>query len=122
MTASCMNSKSKAHYKYTETLINCNYLYLECYQISESWLFGNFSNRYLTDSTNFRQFIGVYDEDKDDGERYIGNLKGDSIIIDKVGNGIMIKNDSTGVYEHSDTILERHVYSLSKLRKQHRCE
>jgi hypothetical protein len=115
----CKNEKSKKNHIASYPLTNCNFLYLEDYRILRSY-FGSFTNRYLTDSINFRVFVGICDQDE--YENYKGYLVGDSIIIIKTGLGDPSINDSTPIYGRPGIILKRQVFNLSKLRKDHRFE
>lgn len=90
LITSCTNDKSKAHHNYTTKIEE--HLYLENYWVSKG-MAGVFTNRYFTDSTTFRVFVGICDESED--ESYKAQIQGDSIIIDRMGwKGVKI-NDTT---------------------------
>ena len=92
--------------KYTLTGKICHdSLYVEVFQVNP---FGEYSE-YLTDSTNFRVFIGIFDPENNG---YTYSCNGDSIIVWKHTLG----------YKSSDQItktLSKDVYSIRELRKQH---
>jgi hypothetical protein len=80
-------------------------LYVEIFRINPA---GEYST-YLTDSTDFRVFMGIYDPEN---EAYTYSCNGDSIIVWKHTLG----------YKSSDQIsktLSKEVYSLRELRKKH---
>jgi hypothetical protein len=90
---------------YTTAKVCHDSLYVEVFRVNP---FGEYST-YLTDSTNFRVFMGIYDPEN---EAYTYSCKGDSIIVWKHTLG----------YKSSDQIsktLSTKVYSLRELKKEH---
>lgn len=114
----CRNSKQK-HLRTIDICQNnnqsdCGKFHLETFNDLGIGLPGSDLNYdYLTDSSTFRLFIGKYD---DVSEILTTDIKGDSIIV--------IKSTSEGQSSEwqDPKILEKKVYSLSKLRKQRKFE
>jgi hypothetical protein len=83
-------------------------LYVETFRINPA---GEYST-YLTDSTHFRVFMGIFDPEED---AYTYSCNGDSIVVEKHTLG----------YKSSDRIsktLSKEVYSLRELKKEHRLD
>src|SRR5882757_2870181 len=91
--------------KYYSTAKVCNgSLYVEVFRINPA---GEYAD-YLTDSTNFRIYIGIFDPEED---LYSYTCKGDSILVEKFNRG------RESDYRTHET-LSRKVYSLRELRKK----
>jgi hypothetical protein len=111
------HNRSKQYYKGSGTLCNyktgncgCN-LYAEYYNVYDQGAWGTgLSSEYLTDSLNFRKYLGVYD---DEDEHISISCKGDSIIITKTGLKFI------SIQWSKPMILERKVYSLRELKGNH---
>ncbi|HTK21918.1 MAG TPA: hypothetical protein VL442_20515 [Mucilaginibacter sp.] len=109
--------RSKQHYLgsgilYNSKTNNCGYnLYTEYYNVYDQGAWGTgLNSMYLTDSVNFRKYLGVYD----DGYEHIDiSCKGDSIIVTKTSSEFISPQWS------NPKLLERKSYSLSKLKKDH---
>jgi hypothetical protein len=92
---SCMKK-----YKYTLKLKHCNdNLYVESFNINPAGVDAD----YITDSLNFRFYVGRWDSDH---ENFSYTCMGDSIFIKKL--------DTTGDFQ----VLEQRAYSLKKLKQQ----
>ena len=101
-------------YKFTSKVCNKN-LFVEVYTVNPAGVNAD----YLTDSVNFRKYIGDWD---DEHENYSYSCKGDSIYIMKTVEGNRwAKADTTPsgqftVISNLDTI-QNLVFSLSQLKK-----
>jgi hypothetical protein len=106
---SCMNSRSKKNL--LSTVKKGNNLYIEDYR---SGLIGNLTAQYLTDSANFRVYLGTYD---DENGYIFCKIIGDSIHIEQRehGKGLSPKWDTMKVSAKA-------IYSLKNLKRQHRFE
>lgn len=92
--------------KYYTTAKVCNgSLYVETFRINPA---GEYAD-YLTDSVNFRIYIGIFDPEED---LYSYTCKGDSIIVEKFNRGR--ESDY-----HTHETLSKKVYSLRELRRKH---
>jgi len=92
-----------------ENKLQCSKLYIEVYSDLGVGLLGSdLTYDYLTDSSNFKLFIGKYD---DTSEILFTHIKGDSIIV--------IKSTTEGQSSEwqSPKILEERIYSLKVLKK-----
>lgn len=116
--ASCSSTRTKEHHKFTVNLckyeINkcaCN-LYAEVYQVFGMGAMGSdLDSQYLTDSINFRVFLGTFDEED---EMIITRCKGDSIQIEKarrVSHGVSMNK--------ARIIIMSKTYSLTDLKSRH---
>jgi|GEM_PF-6202103 len=92
------NDKSKHTFSFKT---ECN-LYVEVYAVG---LLRNLSSHYVTDSVNFRLFVGTFD-DEAGGYQYV--CKGDSLIINTIING-------SG---NTKKVTKTSVFSISKLKKE----
>jgi hypothetical protein len=92
----CLKLRSTANYKYA--LSEDRNLYIEVYR---SGLTGNVTSAYLTDSTNFRVFLGMYNSKK---ASLRCKLSGDRIIVEKK------LNDA-----NTPEVIERKIYNLKDL-------
>jgi hypothetical protein len=118
LLAGCFYDRSKKDHKFTvnycEYMSNkctCN-LYGEVYNIYGMGALGSDVNAlYLTDSTNFRIYLGTYDE---------GN---EMIIVKCQGDSICIKKTAKSVFENSrPEIIQAKIYSLKFLKVKHQFE
>lgn len=115
----CSN-KSKKHHKLTVNLCKykpngckCN-LYVEVYQVFGMGALGSDLNcQYLTDSVNFRVYLGTYG---DENEMIITKCKGDSIHTIKT-----VKTSSKPEWDQPK-IVKSTTFSLQKLIQQHKFE
>jgi len=108
-TTGCINVKSKKDYKDTTEV--CDKLYVESYTLFNSGAYGgDLLSDYLTDSSNFRLFIGKYDDKK---EIYNYECDAKRIIVKKV---VRYPQDTTGAY------LDRRVFNLDSLKSTHHFE
>ena len=105
VTVGFINSGNKSDYKYTVN--GMKNLYVEA---ERPELTGDLIAEYLTDSKNFRLYIGSYDEHD---EKIITQCKGDSIIVEKLGSTSATADGSFR------TVIESHAYSLKALKKKH---
>jgi len=90
-------------------------LYIETYTVfAEGGAIGGVvKSDYLTDSADFRIYIGTYD---DEHEKYFYELKGDSIHVEKIRFEEDLKSfDASKI---KTTITENKTYSLKDLEKQ----
>mgnify|MGYP003583299431 CR=1 FL=1 len=90
--------------KYKQTVNICNNLYVEVFNINPSGV----DVDYLTDSINFRIFVGKWDNEHENF-RYL--CKNDSLIIEKVTRD-----------DNSFIVLEKRVYSLIHLKSERKFE
>jgi len=98
----CINKGSKGHYRYT---VNREQnLFIEVYSAG---LTGNLTSEYLTDSTNFRVYIGTFD---DEGGYYSYKINGDTIYIEKRQHSF----DGTGEIK----ITDHKTLSLKRLKRE----
>ena len=105
---SCRSDRSKAQHDSTTRLCNSG-LFVEGYKIFNSGAYGGDRvSDYLTDSTNFRMYIGTYDN-ADGGYSFI--CKGDSVYIYKVEQ-----------HSPKNKILDIKTYSISELKKRGKFE
>ena len=96
---------NKDNYRYTFS--TDHNLYVEVYSAG---LIGNLKAEYLTDSTNFRVYLGTFDDERG----YIHcALKGDKIVIEKREH-----NKETGPKWDELKVVERKVYSLTELKRR----
>lgn len=104
----CMNTNKK---NLISTFKKGNNLYIEDYRTG---LIGNLTAQYLTDSVNFRVYLGTYDDEN--GYIYC-KIHGDNIYVEKREHG-------KGSSPQWDTlkVVVRTMYSLKELRKQHKFE
>ena len=100
---SCSHSPKKRYPK--TTLKICNKLYVQLYRdVATGAYGGDIISDYLTDSLNFRIYIGYYN-DNEGYYRY--ECSGDSILVEKVKT-----------FEDSKPIVtERRGYSITELKK-----
>ena len=103
LLSGCRNDRSKD--KHLSTLSICNRkLYIETYSIFESGAYGgDRQSDYLTDSINFRIYIGTYDTGD---EAYSFQCRTDSIDVYKVN----------GRRENQNKIVRKKTYSLLDLK------
>ena len=114
----CVNRKSRKDQKFTVNYCEykpnncvCN-LYGEVYSIYGMGALGSDVNSlYLTDSTNFRIYLGVYDEER---EMIIVKCQGDSIYIKKIAKSASENS--------KPEIVETKTYSLKSLKEKHQSE
>jgi hypothetical protein len=93
--------------KYWMTVRVCHEsLFVENFRINPAGIYSN----YLTDSVNFRIYIGIFDPEQN---TYTYTCNGDSISVGKYTLG-----RESGYRTHE--MLSRKVYSLRELRKEHR--
>ncbi|BAU53299.1 hypothetical protein [Mucilaginibacter gotjawali] len=92
----CLKLRSTGNYKYA--LSEDRNLYIEVYR---SGLTGNMASEYLTDSANFRVFLGTYNSKKASIQC---KLSGDRITVEKK------LNDA-----NTPEIIERKIYNLNDL-------
>jgi hypothetical protein len=117
--ALCLPShkRSKQHYIGSGALCNyktggcaCN-LYAEHYNVYDRGAWGTgLNSEYLTDSVNFRKYLGTYDVGY---EQIDITCKGDSIIVTKTSSEFI------GPRGNDPKVLARQSYSLTRLRKSH---
>jgi len=105
ITVGYINSVSKSEYKYTVN--GKKNLVVEA---ERAELTGDLTSEYLTDSKNFRLYIGSYNEYD---EKIITQCKGDSIIVEKLGSTSATADGSFR------TVIESHTYSIKALKKKH---
>ena len=117
--AYCLPSsdRSKRYYKGTGTLCNyktgncdCN-LYGEYYCVyGNGYMATDMNSEYLTDSVNFKKYLGVYDE----GHESINVIcKGDSIFVEKTSSEFIDTRFS------NPKVLKKKSYSLKELKREH---
>jgi hypothetical protein len=107
----CINDKSKSDYRNTDTFLTCRNLYIETFHVYKGGaLVGDITSFYLTDSVNFRKFIGTCDDDQREWYNY--DCNGDSVYIEKIKE----KHSST------EKVIVRKSYDLKKLRREHKFE
>ncbi|MDP9082013.1 MAG: hypothetical protein M3O71_31750 [Bacteroidota bacterium] len=101
--------RDKNNYRYTfNTYRN---LYVEVYSAG---LVGNLKAEYLTDSTNFRVYLGTFDDERG----YIHcAIKGDKVLVEKREHGM-----ETGPKWNDLKVVERKVYCLAELKKRRNFE
>ncbi len=105
LAIACVNKHSKKEYKYTNEV--CSGLYIETYMVFGIGAYGgDLLSEYMTDSTNFRAYIGTYDD-------AIGNY---SYTCEK--NNVFIQKVSR---ENVDNIkvIETKSFDLQELKNQH---
>jgi len=105
------DKRSKKYHRFTNPICNGS-LYIEGYTVFGSGaLGGNMMSDYLTDSANFRIYVGTYD---DSPEKYFYTCKGDSIYIEKK----RFEEDpkSPDASKGTITTVEKKVYSLLTLK------
>jgi hypothetical protein len=96
--------RSAGNYRYT--LENDPNLYIEVYRTG---IIGNQTSEYLTDSVNFRVYLGTVDKKTGDIDC---KLNGDHVIIEKRERDGKRPTDPLSV-------VERKAYSLNYLKKHH---
>ena len=114
--AGCINNRSKKHHKFTVNLCQyepnkcaCN-LYVEVYTVYQMGALGSdVDSEYLTDTVNFRVYVGTYDEED---EMITTKCKGDSVYITKT------KQTSADHQWDIPKILETKSYGLKDLKKR----
>jgi hypothetical protein len=100
----CINKRSKKEHKTTVQV--CDDLYVEVYTVFGSGAYGgDLLSDYLTDSTNFRIYIGTYDDYK---ARYSYKCEGKSILVEK-----------TAGETKGNVLSEKRKLDLDKLKKEH---
>lgn len=101
----CRNDRDKKKHESTTMICKRN-LFVETYIIFGGGAFGGDKvSDYLTDSNNFRVFVGVYDNGD---EAYSYECKGDSINIYKV----------IGISENRNRIVSRKTFNLLDLKRK----
>jgi hypothetical protein len=106
MFLSCNNNRSKKNLDFT-TKVCDEKLFVEVYKIFESGaLGGDRVSSYLTDSINFRKYLGTYDDAK---ESIATECNGDSVNVYR-----QIMDPGTNRFKIVNAI----VFSLSELRKK----
>ncbi len=105
LASGCLNEK---HFKGTYNIYNCNGLYSNVYRVIWGGVYEEHNARaiYITDSLNFRIYLGIYGEDDSFGCK----INGDTLYIEKKSRG----------YSSTPIIIERRNYSLIKLKTEHR--
>jgi len=103
----CVDKKSKKEYR--DTIAVCDNLYVEVYRVFGSGAYGgDLLSDYLTDSTNFRIYIGTYDDYK---ENYSYKCKGKGIVVEKINRE---NKDSVKVIETKsldiDVLKKKHLF------------
>ena|SRR5579863_124498 len=93
-------------YKFTGKICG-DKLYVEFYEVNPAGV----DAEYITDSINFRHYIGTFDEEH---ERYAYDCKGDSIYIKKFGHG------NGPISDTIETLLEQKVVDLRDLKARHK--
>jgi hypothetical protein len=113
----CVNYMNKQHHITTVNLRNykpngCKLnLYREDYCVYGMGALGSDLNSvYLTDSANFRVYIGTYDNED---EHIIPKCKGDSILVKKTANTSSMPD------WNFEKVLETKTYSFKKLKQDH---
>ena len=105
----CYSYRSKKHFG--GTVVICNKLYVEFFNVFSSGAFGgDMISEYLTDSTNFRIYIGTFDNAD---YKYVYGCYGDSIMVKKLHN----TNRDT-----FPSVIETRIFSLKKLEKEKQFE
>ncbi|MCR8561269.1 hypothetical protein KXD93_26690 [Mucilaginibacter sp. BJC16-A38] len=101
--------RDKNNYRYTfNTDRN---LYVEVYSTG---LVGNLKAEYLTDSTNFRVYLGTFDDERG----YIHcAIKGDKVLVEKREHGV----EKGPKWDELKTV-ERKIYSLMELKRRRNFE
>jgi len=99
-----INSGSKGNYKYTFN--EDHNLYVEVHRLG---IIGNMTSEYLTDSTNFKIYLGTFDDEN--GYIYC-KFNGDKINVEK-------KENAQGQQRGTLEVTERKTYSLKELKKLH---
>lgn len=114
---SCRNDRSKDKHTSTTRVCDNNKLFVETYTIFGSGAYGGDRvSNYLTDSVNFRLYIGAFDNAH---ENYTYVCKGDTIYIEKVSI------EEEGIPYNTKTItkvIERKTVDLKTLQKQNKFE
>jgi len=117
LLSGCSNDRNKEKHVSTRSICDSNILFVETYTIFGSGAYGGDRvSNYLTDSVNFRFFIGAYDNAH---ENYTYLCKGDTIYIDK------ISIEEEGIPYNTKTItkvIEKREVHLKTLQKQHNFE
>jgi hypothetical protein len=114
------SKRNKDHHKLTVNLCNykpngckCN-LYVEVYRVFGMGALGSdLNSHYLTDSVNFRIYLGTYDEAD---EMIATKCKGDKIYTTKT------KKTSFKSDWDQPKIISKTNFSLKRLKKEHRFE
>jgi len=97
--------RDKANYRYTFN--RDQNLYVEVYSAG---LIGNLKAEYLTDSTNFRVYLGTFDDERG----YIHcTIKGDKILVEKFEHGV-----ETGPKWDELKTVDTKVYNLAELKRR----
>lgn len=101
----CNNDRNKTTHSSTVRVCNRN-LVVETYEIAGGGAYGGDRvSDYLTDSVNFRIYVGTYDN-ADEGYSY--ECTGDSVYVLKI----------TGRRKNENKIVDKKVYSLLGLEKK----
>jgi hypothetical protein len=97
--------RNKDNYRYT---FNTEHnLYIEVYSTG---LTGNLKSEYLTDSTNFRVYLGTFDDERG----YIHcTVKGDRVLVEKREHG----KEACPQWD-ALKVVERKSYSLNELKRR----
>jgi hypothetical protein len=100
----CKSDRSKSEHDHTTALCN-DRLFVETYNIFNSGAFGgNRVSQYLTDSTNFRIYIGTFDN-AEGGYSY--NCNDDQVIVYRVEQG-----------QSQSKIIDSISYSIADLKRK----
>ena len=101
LLTSCRNDKSKKEFKFAVKV--CYSVYVETYNIYGSGAYGgDIHSNYITDSVDFRMFVGTYDNYSGG---YAYSCNGDSIIVEKKSK------DDKGITK----IIEKRILNLTTL-------
>jgi hypothetical protein len=105
LMSGCLNEK---HYEGTYDVYKCNGLYCDVYRVFWGGIYEEHNARaiYITDSKNFRIYLGIFGED----DSYRCRINGDNLYIEKTTRG----------YADTPIVVERRKYKLSELKKEHR--
>jgi len=106
MVAACVKPTSRRNYKYT--LTRENKLYIEIYKAG---ILGRLNARYLTDSINFRKYLGKVDDEK---EQLHCRINGDDIEVER-----RQRVKGQGIQPDLQIVVSTAHYSLKELKKQH---
>lgn len=113
----CSNDRSKKKHVSTRRICDSSRLFVETYTIFGSGAYGGDRvSNYLTDSVNFRFYIGAFDNAH---ENYTYQCKGDTIYIEKISieeEGIPYKTKTI------TKIIEKREINLRTLQNQHKFE
>jgi len=101
-----INADKKSNFKYN--FKREQNLHIEVFK---GGVLGNLTSEYLTDSTNFRVYVGTFDDERG---YYHYNIKGDKVYVEKREHSL-----ATDCLQPRLKLTEQKLFSLKELKNKH---